>query len=33
MKFRVALSKQIHELLGQKPRIAVAEDGYAIYYS
>ena len=32
-QFRDALSKQIHELIGQKPRIALADDGYAIYYS
>ncbi len=32
-QFRDALSTQIHELLGQKPRIAVADNGYAIYYS
>jgi hypothetical protein len=31
-KFRDALSTQIHELLGQKPRIAVVDLGYAIYY-
>lgn len=31
-QFRDALSTQIHELLGQKPRIAVADNGYAIYY-
>ncbi|KAJ1509981.1 hypothetical protein HMI54_001864 [Coelomomyces lativittatus] len=32
-QFREALSDQIHELIGQKPRIALADDGYAIYYS
>ena len=31
-QFRDALSEQIHKLLGQKPRISVAADGYAIYY-
>lgn len=31
-QFRDALSTQIHDLLGQKPRIAVADKGYAIYY-
>ena len=31
-QFRDTLSTQIHELLGQKPRIAVADNGYAIYY-
>lgn len=28
-----ALQSQLHELIGQKPRIAVAESGYAIYFS
>lgn len=32
-QFRDALSTQIHELTGQQPRIAVADSGYAIYYS
>ena len=32
-QFREALCTQIHELIGQKPRIAIAELGYAIYYS
>ncbi len=32
-QFREALTSQIHELIGQKPRIAVADSGYAIYYS
>jgi hypothetical protein len=32
-QFRDALSKSIHQLLGQKPRIALADSGYAIYYS
>jgi hypothetical protein len=31
--FREALEAQIHELTGQKPRIAMADKGYAIYYS
>ena len=32
-QFREALESQIHELIGQNPRIAVADSGYAIYYS
>jgi hypothetical protein len=32
-QFRDALSAQIHELLGQKPLVAVDDNGYAIYYS
>ena len=32
-QFRDALSTQIHDLLSQKPPIAVAENGHAIYYS
>lgn len=32
-QFRDALSNQIHALTGQKPRIALADNGYAIYYS
>jgi hypothetical protein len=31
-QFRDALSTQIHELLGQKPLIAVADKEYTIYY-
>ena len=31
--FRAALSTQIHELIGQEPRIALADKAYAIYYS
>jgi hypothetical protein len=31
-EFRDALSDQIHGLIGKKPRIAMAEHGYAIYY-
>jgi hypothetical protein len=32
-QFRDKLSQQIHDLLGVKPRVAVADNGYAIYYS
>jgi uncharacterized protein YycO len=32
-QFREALTSQIHELIGHKPRIAMAERGHAIYYS
>lgn len=32
-QFRDKLSQQIHDLLGHKPRISVADNGYAIYYS
>jgi hypothetical protein len=32
-QFRDKLSNQIHELLGHKPRISLAKDGYVIYYS
>ena len=32
-QFREAISKEIQAIIGQKPRIAVAERGYAIYYS
>ena len=31
--FRAALSTQIHELIGQEPRIALADKAYAIYNS
>ena len=32
-QFRDKLVKQLHQLLGVKPRVAEAEHGYAIYYS
>jgi hypothetical protein len=32
-QFRDKISQQIHELLGQKPRIDVVDKSYAIYYS
>jgi len=32
-KFRDALSNQLHELLGHKPRISLENNVYAIYYS
>jgi len=32
-QFREALSNQIHELTGQKPRISMADNDYAIYCS
>ena len=32
-QFREKLSEQIHELLGQKPRVDKAANGYAILYS
>jgi hypothetical protein len=32
-EFRETISKEIQAITGQKPRISVAEKGYAIYYS
>jgi hypothetical protein len=32
-QFRDKLSQRIHDLLGHEPRISVADNGYAIYYS
>jgi len=32
-QFREAFSQHIHELIGQEPRIAMAANDYAIYYS
>ena len=33
MQFRAALVRQIHELTGETPRVAIENCGYAIYYS
>jgi len=32
-QFREKLSNQIHGLIGQKPRVALSNNSYAIFYS